>query len=183
MPDPLPYPDPPLGDGRIGLRPWLETDLECVRLAATDPVIPRGTTVPSPFSPSEALAFIHRQWQRREDHEGVSQAIVDLPTDTAVGLLWLALRPQPGVGGLGYWVVPSHRGRGAATAAVRLLVPWALATLRLHRLEAWVEPDNHASQRVLAACGFQHEGRLRNFLLVDAKPTDALVYAVIPQSG
>jgi ribosomal-protein-alanine N-acetyltransferase len=66
-----------------------------------------------------------------------------------------------------------------ATAAVRLVVPWALRALRLQRLEAWVEPDNLPSQRVLRGTGFQQEGRLRNFLTIEGGAADALVYAVI----
>ena len=38
----LSYPDPPLSDGRIGLRRWREGDVECIRLAGTDPGIPKG---------------------------------------------------------------------------------------------------------------------------------------------
>jgi [ribosomal protein S5]-alanine N-acetyltransferase len=176
----LPYPDPPLSDGRIGLRRWQEGDVECVRLASADPDIPRGTTVPATFSPAEGLAFIRRQWSRAENREGVSQAIVEVQTDRAIGLMWVALRPQPHVGGLGYWIVPPGRGQGVATAAVRLVTPWALQALDLQRLEAWVEPENLASQRALRRAGFQQEGRLRNFLTIEGRVWDALVFSVIP---
>lgn len=175
----LPYPDPRLSDGRIGLRPWHDGDVECVRLASTDPEIPRGTTVPFPFTTEAGLEFIQRQLNRVRNGEGVSQAIVDSSSDRAIGLMWVALRPQPHVGGLGYWIVPPERGHGVATAAVRLITPWALAALHLRRLEAWVEPRNVASQQVLISAGFQHEGRLRNFLNTDGAASDALVYSVV----
>ena len=178
--EPLPYPDPPLSDGRVGLRRWREADVECIRLAGTDPAIPRGTTVPATFTPAEGLAFIQRQWGRVQNSEGVSQAIVEARTDRAIGLMWVALRPQPHVGGIGYWIVPSERGQGVATAAVRLVVPWALAALDLRRLEAWVQPENLASQRVLRNAGFQQEGRLRNFLTTEGGTSDALVFSAIP---
>jgi ribosomal-protein-alanine N-acetyltransferase len=176
---PLPYPDPPLSDGRIGLRRWRETDVECIRLAGSDPDIPKGTTVPAIFTPAEGLAFIHRQLSRVENGEGVTQAIVAVDSDRAVGLMWVALRPQRHIGGLGYWVVPPERGQGVATAAVRLVTPWALDTLALRRLEAWVDPDNRPSQRVLRNAGFQQEGRLRNFLAFEGGTSDALVFSVI----
>ena len=178
--EPLQYPDPALSDGRVGLRIWREADLDCVRLASADPRIPKGTSVPSDFTPGEGLAFIHRQWKRLEDGEGVSQAIVEVDSDRAVGLMWVALRPQPRVGGLGYWVVPPARRQGMASAAVRLVVPWAINALDLRRLEAWVEPENLASQRVLSGAGFQLEGRLRNFLTSDQRSSDVLVFSVIP---
>jgi ribosomal-protein-alanine N-acetyltransferase len=110
----------------------------------------------------------------------VSQAIVEVHSDRAIGLMWVALRPQPHVGGMGYWIVLSERGRGVATAAVRLFVPWALGALDLWRLEAWVQPENLASQRVLRNAGFQQEGRLRNFLNIEGGASDALVFSTIP---
>ncbi|MBC7632599.1 GNAT family protein [Aeromicrobium sp.] len=177
--EPLPYPDPPLSDGRIGLRRFDEGDVECIRLASSDPDIPKATTVPATFTPAEGLAFIHRQWSRAENGEGVSQVIVEVDSDRAIGLIWVALRPQRHVGGLGYWVVPPERGQGVATAAARLAIPWALVALDLRRLEAWVEPENLASQRVLRSAGLQREGRLRNFLTIEDRSSDALVFAVI----
>lgn len=177
--EPLTYPDPPLSDGRIGLRRWHEEDVECIRLAGTDPDIPRGTTVPADFTLAEGLAFISRQRTRVEVGEGVTQAIVDAKSDRAIGLMWIALRPQPHVGGLGYWIVPQERGSGAATAALRLVVPWALSALDLRRLEAWVQPENLASQQVLRNAGFLEEGRLRNFLTIEGETADALVFSTI----
>jgi ribosomal-protein-alanine N-acetyltransferase len=52
-------------------------------------------------------------------------------------------------------------------------------TLDLRRLEAWVQPQNLASQRVLRHAGFRREGRLRNFLSVDGGTSDALVFSVV----
>ncbi len=178
----LSYPEPPLNDGRIGVRSWRDDDVECVRLAGTDPDIPSGTTVPRHFTLASGLAFIQRQRGRMQNGEGVSQAIVEAHSDRAIGLVWLGLRPQAYVGGLGYWVVPPDRGRGVATAAVRLVTPWALDALDLRRLEAWVEPTNLASQRVLRNAGFQQEGRLRNFLNTPTVTSDALVFSAISDS-
>jgi RimJ/RimL family protein N-acetyltransferase len=176
----LAYPEPGLGDGRVRLRPWSEDDLDCVREASTDRDITGGTSVPDHFTEASGLAFIHRQWARLADGVGVSQAIVDARTGKAAGLVIVSLRPQPDVAGLGYWVAPSARRTGLATAAVRLLAPWALRSLQLCRLEAWVAPDNVASQRVLRGAEFQLEGRLRNFLSTPDGVTDALVYSQIP---
>lgn len=176
---PLPYPDPALGDGQVGLRRWRASDVECIRLAGTDPRITAATTVPVEAAPDEAIAFIRRQWSRADEGQGVSLAVVELDDDRAVGLVWVALRPQQHVGGLGYWVAPPFRGRGVATAAVRLVVPWAFEALHLQRLEAWVEPDNLPSQRTLLGAGFAQEGRLRSFLTIGGRPSDALVFSVV----
>jgi [ribosomal protein S5]-alanine N-acetyltransferase len=173
----LEYPSPDLTDGVVRLRPWSELDLACVREAATDPAIPAGTTVPAIFTPDEGRAFIQRQRARIERGEGVSLAIAEARADEARGLVWLAVRSQPGVTGLGYWVVPSARRQGYGLRAVRLACDWALQRPETHRVEAWVEPENVPSQRLLAAAGFVREGVLRSFLTVGARRADAIVFA------
>ena len=82
---PLPYPDPGLSDGGIGLRRWREEDIDCIRLAGTDPAVTQGTTVPAAYTPEEGRAFIRRQWERADNGEGVSQAIVKIDNDLPSG--------------------------------------------------------------------------------------------------
>ena len=173
----LPYPDPPLGDGVVLLRRWEGRDLACVEAAATDPRIPSGTTVPAMFSEAEGTAFIKRQWGRQSDGEGLSLAIEEEATSTAVGLIALLFRPEPLVAGVGYWVIPEARGRRFAARAVALLAPWALRQASVRRLEALVDPENLASMRALEGCGFQKEGLLRSYL---KGKHDAFIYSLLP---
>jgi [ribosomal protein S5]-alanine N-acetyltransferase len=155
------------------------TDLDCVRQAALDPGIPQGTTVPAVYSPQAAMDFVVRQWARLESGEGISLAVADAEHDVARGLALVTLREQPGVAGIGYWIVPGARRRSLATHAVALLSDWALRTLAIARLEAWVEPENEPSLRVLAAAGFVREGVLRSFLCLGGRRADAVVLARI----
>jgi [ribosomal protein S5]-alanine N-acetyltransferase len=81
--------------------------------------------------------------------------------------------------GLGYWIVPSARSRGYASRAAALASTWAIGDGGFARIEAWVEPNNIASQGALVAAGFELEGRLRSFLVNGAARSDALVYSRI----
>ncbi|MDA0169092.1 GNAT family N-acetyltransferase [Solirubrobacter taibaiensis] len=173
----LDYPEPDLSDDTIALRRWAERDLACIQEAATDPRIPAGTTVPAVFDPDAGRAFIRRQRQRVVNGQGVSLAI-DV-AGRAVGLLWLGIRPQPRVVGLGYWIVPSARGRTYGTRAARLASTWALADAGMARVEAWVDPDNEPSLRLLASAGFEREGVLRAFLDLGDRRGDAVVLSRI----
>jgi [ribosomal protein S5]-alanine N-acetyltransferase len=173
----LSYPQPELSDEVLRLRPWSLDDLACVEEATADPRIPEGTTVPMAYDQQAGVAFIERQSSRHAEGQGISLAMVPLPLVRAVGSIVLLHRPQSGVVGIGYWVVGSARGHGYATRAARLLSDWALDVAGCARVEAWVEPSNEASRRVLAAAGFQLEGHLRSFLSFATRRSDALVLA------
>jgi hypothetical protein len=116
---PLP-PEPHLMDGSVRLRRWAMSDLACVEAASREGTIPAGTTVPVVYSEDAGRAWIERQHARRVDGQGWSLAICDTLTDRAMGCVVLLLRPQDGVAGVGYWVVPDDRGRGHASSAVDL---------------------------------------------------------------
>lgn len=59
---------------------------------------------------------------------------------------------------IGYGIKDEFQGRGYATEAVMAAVDWALKQTGVLRVEAEAEPDNTASQRVLAKCGFVLNG-------------------------
>jgi ribosomal-protein-alanine N-acetyltransferase len=149
---PLRYPEPPLSDGVVALRPWRLRDIHYVAEVSRDPEIPLITTVPALYSNEAAVAWIERQWRRLERGEGLSLAIATAETDEAVGAATLMRRESPSRAGLGYVVAPHARGRGLAVRAVNLLVPWALQS-GFDIVEAMVEPANGASLRVLERVG------------------------------
>jgi ribosomal-protein-alanine N-acetyltransferase len=169
----LSYPDPVLGDDVLVLRPWSLHDLGCVREASTDPSIPSSTTVPSSWTIEAGAEFIDRQRRRIESGEGVSLAVHAFDAGCAVGLVSLMLRPQPGVIGLGYWIVPNARHQGFARRAATRASDWAIGPGGFARIEAWVAPHNESSRSVLSAAGFEMEGRLRSFLTIGDSRSDA----------
>jgi [ribosomal protein S5]-alanine N-acetyltransferase len=99
--------------------------------------------------------------------------------DTLVGGLTLAnlRRGVAQAGSLGYWIGAPHAGRGYMTAAVSALIPYAFATLRLHRLEAACIPTNAASVSLLEKTGFVREGYAREYLCINGLWQDHLLYA------
>jgi [ribosomal protein S5]-alanine N-acetyltransferase len=80
-------------------------------------------------------------------------------------------------GNLGYWMGAAYSRQGYMTAAVRLVVPFAFETLRLHRVEAACIPANAASIRLLEKTGFRREGFAREYLCIDGAWQDHLLYA------
>jgi RimJ/RimL family protein N-acetyltransferase len=58
---------------------------------------------------------------------------------------------------------------------------WALVQEDVAGVEAFAEPWNVASQRVLERVGFTREGLLRSYLCFSARRADALIYSLLPE--
>jgi ribosomal-protein-alanine N-acetyltransferase len=86
-------------------------------------------------------------------------------------------------GSLGYWMGAAHARQGYMTAAVRVLVPFAFSTLKLHRIEAACIPENAASVQLLEKTGFTREGYAREYLCINGSWQDHLLYAQVRPLG
>lgn len=75
-------------------------------------------------------------------------------------------------GYLGYYGFAPHDGKGYMTEGVRAVVTKAFRTLRLHRLEANIQPNNDASRRLVRRLGFRLEGFSPRYLKIAGKWRD-----------
>jgi RimJ/RimL family protein N-acetyltransferase len=78
---------------------------------------------------------------------------------------------------VGYWLVPSARGRGIGPTAVSLLVDWAFATLELDRIEIATTPGNDAARKLAESLGFTPEGVMVARNLERGRRVDVLLLA------
>jgi RimJ/RimL family protein N-acetyltransferase len=171
-------PDPPLSDGVIILRPLDESDLPTIERAAADAEILKWFDLHERSS-ADYLAAKREAWA---EGTGASFAICDATRpDTCLGQVFIE-RDHDGRGSVGYWLLEDGRGKGRATRAVRLVASWALAEMRLGRLQLHTDPENVASQRVAERAGFTREGVLRAYNgRSDGTRADAFVYSLLPR--
>lgn len=99
---------------------------------------------------------------------------------------WLSLditspSQEHATGAVGYTLRPAFHGLRVASRALRLLIPIAFSPdgLALERLEANVAVENVASQRVLEAAGFRHEGTARGLLVIHGERVDHHRYGLL----
>ena len=165
----LNFPNEPLADDLVLLRPWIEDDVSANIMAFADPTVQRFSWPrTTPYTEAEARSFFADQLQARLRGEELNFALVE-PTapDFAFGgasLYGVDLEEQ--CAAVGFWLRPEARGRGIATHAIRLLAGWAFDGLDIARLELSCSPNNAASQRVAKRCGFVEEGLLRSNLRI-----------------
>ncbi len=155
----LSYPDPPLSDGVVTLRPLRPQDGDAVIAAFEAPEIPRWTTVPTPYGRPEWEQWLVTSAELQRQGVGLNLVIADPEDDArvlgAIGLNSVDL--TTGNADIGYWTAREVRGRGIAARATRLLGDWARDHLSLDPV-LYIHLDNAASQRVASAAGYRDAG-------------------------
>jgi RimJ/RimL family protein N-acetyltransferase len=144
---------PVLSDGVVLLRGSEPRDAAAIEEGMHDPDVVRWIGAPRP-SAQAVLAENEERWA------GGSPTLSICELDgSCVGLVWMNRRAgDPGTGAVGYWLLPSARGRGLATRAVRLVSGWVTTELGITKLRLTTAPDNDRSQRVAERSGFRRLG-------------------------
>jgi RimJ/RimL family protein N-acetyltransferase len=194
--------------GEIRLRPFVEDDIPWVYGVSLDPAVQKFVEIPLPYRIEHAEHFVREMaiadWDRLERAEFVVEGAFDGERLGRVGLgldrfvtggggdggsAGGALAGGGSAGGVerlggaqvGYWMDPSARGHGVATAAVRALCEWAFDRLELSVIEWRAEVGNVASRRVAEKAGFRFEGVLRRRLVHRGRRVDAWVGSLLAE--
>ena len=80
---------------------------------------------------------------------------------------------------LGYYLSQEFTGQGLMSEAIELVLQFAFKTIKLHRIEANVQPHNTASINVLKRAGFCKEGFSRKYLKINGRWRDHERWAII----
>lgn len=73
---------------------------------------------------------------------------------------------------LGYYAFEPHAGRGLMRQGLALVIRYAFRTLRLHRLEANIQPENQRSIALVRGLGFSFEGYSPRYLKIAGRWRD-----------
>lgn len=181
-PMPLAYPDPPLSQDGLRLRPWALDDIDDAVRCCNDSEVRRFLPpIPIPYTALDAEEFISGADDALQ-RDSMSLVTSDAATGALRGAVGMRLL-DPGIAQFGYWVDPQARGRGVATTALRLVSRWALSRLDVARLQLFTDVDNEISMRVAERAGFVCEGVLRNWYDLRGERRDAVMYSLLSRDA
>ena len=83
---------------------------------------------------------------------------------------------------LGYYIGPAYTGQGYMTEALQLMLATAYRRLRLHRVEANIQPNNAASIRLVKRAGFRREGYSPRYLKIGGRWRDHERWALLAEN-
>ena len=160
--------------GALHLRPWRSTDADAVLAACQDQEIQRWTFVPTPYTRSDATAFVGRiapdGWSTGT---AASLAVVDATTGELLAAVSLQdFRDPDGFPGfapgataeVAYWCAPGARGHGVATGAVGALCRWGFGALGLTGIRWLACAGNEPARAVARRIGFVLEPGARRLV-------------------
>src|SRR5580765_2896493 len=135
------------------------------------------TLVSPPTKPAQFASFLKRS--RRADF--ACFFICRVADSRIIGVINLS---QIFLGGfrsayLGYYVGAQYAGQGYMTEAIQLMLQHAFRKLKLHRLEANIQPDNTASLALIKRAGFVREGYSRHYLKIGGRWRDHERWAIL----
>ena len=128
----------------------------------------------------EALTHIKMIQDKIEKNEGINWAITLKGNDKFIGIIghyrirWEHYRSE-----IGYMLLPEYRGKGIITEAIQLMVDYGFNQMKMHSLEAIIDPANTASARVLEKNGFVKEAHLKENEFFDGKFLDTVIYSLV----
>src|ERR1700759_5729716 len=177
--------EPRLRDEPVALRPVRVRDARIWReirvrnapwLRPWEPTNPETPLYRSSLSPYVSMV----RAMRREARMGQALPWVVTYGDEFAGqltvgsIVWGSARSVQ----VGYWIDERFAGKGIIPTALAMAVDHSFRTVGLHRLEARIRPENHASRRGGEKLGFRDEGRRRRQLQIDVAWRDLLCYAL-----
>ena len=129
-----------------------------------------------PITPQEFQAY-----RTRFDHVTAESLLICLRgTGSIAGVVNInnIIRGRFQNGSLAYAAFAPTAGQGFMAEGLGLVLRYAFERLRLHRLEAQIQPGNHASIGLVRRLGFRHEGDSPGLLFIDGAWRDHERWAI-----
>lgn len=107
-------------------------------------------------------------------------AFLILEDDQPVGRIGVyQINPINQHGEIGYWLIPSHEGRGIMRKSCQALIHFCFSNLPINRLEIKCGTENQKSQAIPEKLNFTKEGTLREGEYLNNQFIDLYLYSLL----
>lgn len=128
----------------------------------------------------DALELIRTIDEKIDTNEGINWGVRFKNDSKLIGIIgYYRMQPENYRAEVGYILSPDHHGKGIVTEAVERLIKYGFEDLKLHSIEAVIDPENYASEKVLQKCGFVKEAHLKEVQFWEGKFIDKVIYSLL----
>lgn len=177
-------PFPVLTGERLLLRRLTDGDADVVFAMRSDPETMRFIPRPLLQNREEALGHIAMISEKIDCNTGINWAIT-LKEDPgrAIGIVGhYRMAPEHFRSEIGYMLHKDHHNNGYVSEAIGIVLQYGFEVMKLHSVEAIIDPGNRASARVLEKNGFIKEAHILENEYFDGQFIDTVIYSLLERN-
>lgn len=128
----------------------------------------------------EADELIKNWNQRYEKNQGIRWGITLKSESRLIGTCgfhnWIMEHHKAEIG---YELNPQYWNKGIMTEAIQEILKYGFQVLELNRIEAFIDPQNISSRKLLEKSGLREEGLLKEVFFEKNRFVDANIFAIL----
>lgn len=141
--------------------------------------------IPRPIAKTldDALDHINTINAMIDKNEGINWGISFRGSPKLVGIIGhYRIQPHNHRAEVGYILNPEFHGQGIIPEAMKKVIAYGFNEMKLHSIEAVINPKNNASERVLQKSGFKKEAHFIENHLYEGEFLDTVIYSLLNNS-
>jgi ribosomal-protein-alanine N-acetyltransferase len=165
---------------RLYLRRVVKEDVNEIFALRSDQEVMKYIPRPLVKTEEEALAHIAMIDEKIVSNEGINWAITLKGNPKLIGIIGhFRIRPDHFRAEIGYMLLPDYQRKGIISEAIKEVVNYGFEVMKLHSIEAIIDPENFASEKVLQKNGFVKEAHLKENEYFDGRFLDTVIYSIL----
>ena len=168
---------------RLLMRRLAASDIKEIRELRGNPETMKFIPRPLVTTDEEALEHFKMIDEKIENNSGINWAITLKGNPKLIGIIGhYRIQPENHRCELGYMILPQYNGQGIVTEAIKVVLEYGFDDLNMHSIEAVIDPENFASERVLIKNGFVKEAHILENELWNGKFWDTVIYSLLKRN-
>lgn len=168
---------------RLLLDEITEADVKEILILRSDPEMMRYIPRPMCKDEEDAMNLIRLIQIGRQKSDSINWAIRLKENGLLVGTIgYVRIHAEHNKAEIGYMLHKDLFGQGIMSEAMEAILSFGIEKMKLHRIEAVIDPGNIASEKLLKKFGFEYEGHLKENFLFEGRYLDSVHYALLINS-
>jgi len=173
-------PFPLIETGRLTLRQVQQSDVNGIFFLRSDKKVLKYLDREPAATIEEAALWIQKINDLEKNNNAVTWAITLKPDLTLIGTIcFWNITKEHYRAEIGYALNPDHQSKGIMQEAMTAVLDYGFKIMKLHSIEANVNPNNLSSIKLLERNNFIREGYFKENYFFNGKFSDSAIYSLI----
>ena len=173
-------PFPIISTQRLLLRQVKQSDVDEIFFLRSDKNVLEYLDREPSATKEEAAVWIQKLIDLEKNNEAVTWAITYKPHLTLIGTIcFWNIQKEHYRSEIGYALHPEKQGKGIMQEAMNAVLEYGFKTMKLHSIEANVNPNNLSSIKILERNNFVREAYYKENYFYNGKFLDSAIYSLL----